>query len=519
MSRLLVIIICLFFPVAALACKCVPRGPLCADTPNLNDPRRAIFAGRVVEVTPSWKAEDYYKAFGLLDDDEDPTDEDLDLEEAKAQFLKFWQEVMPEALVGQIKAARTFEEMEQSLEDHKWEPEKRARFEVMERFSKHEEKTFEIYTGVGGGDCGVDFVKGEEWLVFTYKDNASGKWSASVCDRSELLRSAKAELLTLRSLRDGSGLAPYIYGWLIDSTPRGREQDSDSEPIKNRGVTLRTEDGKTLTAPTDEDGSFIFTNLTRSRYWFAASALGWSMADAERSEMVQDLSKAPCAEIRAHVTQEQGGFAGRIVASGSEQLPIKQTVAAIPADPKSGLHPRRGKADRSGRFKITRLEPGEYVLAINVADPPGEVDEEDGPTERTSRYLPAYYPNVPHMDSATRFIAERGRNVEMPVWKLPKQGMTHEYSGRVLWPDETPAKGARLRVYVESTGTHVVTKRTSEEDGSFSFEGMAGLKYKVSAEAQRVPGERFHVEGVTDSQSPDPLELKLEPVFVPHYPD
>jgi hypothetical protein len=160
------------------------------------------------------------------------------------------------------------------------------------------------------------------------------------------------------------------------------------------------------------------------------------------------------------------------------------------------------------------LEPGEYVLAINVADPPGVVDEEDGPTERISLYLPVYYPNVPHLESATRFVAERGRDVETPIWELGKQGTTYEYKGRILWPDGTPAKGVRLRVYVESTGKRVATKRTSEENGSFSFQGIAGLKYKVSAEADRVPGGRFRVEGVADSQSPDPLELKLEPVPV-----
>ncbi|SFB03914.1 MULTISPECIES: hypothetical protein [unclassified Bacillus (in: firmicutes)] len=83
-----------------------------------------------------------------------------------------------------------------------------------------------VVTGQGGGDCGIDFVEGEEYLVYAnqssiYED--SDYLSAGICSRTNELSAAEEDLLVL-----GEGKAPTkdvdlgkelngsnLYIWLI----------------------------------------------------------------------------------------------------------------------------------------------------------------------------------------------------------------------------------------------------------------------------------------------------------------
>jgi hypothetical protein len=54
-----------------------------------------------------------------------------------------------------------------------------------------------VETGVGGGDCGFEFNKGESYLVFASKED-SGHLSTGICSGTRLLRDADTELRLLR---------------------------------------------------------------------------------------------------------------------------------------------------------------------------------------------------------------------------------------------------------------------------------------------------------------------------------
>jgi hypothetical protein len=54
-----------------------------------------------------------------------------------------------------------------------------------------------IETGLSGGDCGYNFVTGESYLVFAWKEE-SGKLSTSICSGTTLLEDAGAPLRFLR---------------------------------------------------------------------------------------------------------------------------------------------------------------------------------------------------------------------------------------------------------------------------------------------------------------------------------
>lgn len=43
-----------------------------------------------------------------------------------------------------------------------------------------------IYTGVGGGDCGVPYVKGNEYLFLASRDRVSGLLATGICSSSKV---------------------------------------------------------------------------------------------------------------------------------------------------------------------------------------------------------------------------------------------------------------------------------------------------------------------------------------------
>jgi len=56
-----------------------------------------------------------------------------------------------------------------------------------------------IATGQGGGDCGYDFVMGQEYLVYAVKSDSYGTNSLStiICDRTDVLSQAQGDVAVL----------------------------------------------------------------------------------------------------------------------------------------------------------------------------------------------------------------------------------------------------------------------------------------------------------------------------------
>jgi hypothetical protein len=61
-----------------------------------------------------------------------------------------------------------------------WMTPRRVRFRTTEVFAGPKSVRFLLYTGLGGGDYGVEFKAGERWLVDAYRDDA-GRWIAGIC--------------------------------------------------------------------------------------------------------------------------------------------------------------------------------------------------------------------------------------------------------------------------------------------------------------------------------------------------
>jgi len=62
---------------------------------------------------------------------------------------------------------------------------KRIVFQIVEALKTDSATTISVFTGLGGGDCGLTVEEGQEWYIFSYEENAQA-W-AGICGRSALL--------------------------------------------------------------------------------------------------------------------------------------------------------------------------------------------------------------------------------------------------------------------------------------------------------------------------------------------
>ena len=72
-------------------------------------------------------------------------------------------------------------------------------FEVTNTWKGVEQSQIIITTGQGGGDCGIAFKEGQEYLVYATESTMYGKKSlvSIICDRTNLLNSLKEDLKIL----------------------------------------------------------------------------------------------------------------------------------------------------------------------------------------------------------------------------------------------------------------------------------------------------------------------------------
>ena len=66
-------------------------------------------------------------------------------------------------------------------------------FDVTNTWKGVEQSQMIITTGQGGGDCGYDFKKGQEYLVYANESTMYGAKSlaSTICDRTDVLSSHK----------------------------------------------------------------------------------------------------------------------------------------------------------------------------------------------------------------------------------------------------------------------------------------------------------------------------------------
>jgi hypothetical protein len=256
----------------AYGCKCAPLNPPCGDV--WRSP--LVFLGTVTDPGVSWETFLAEMKSKLKPAQAAKLESGVDLSDTEIRAIV--RPLLPPEGQRKLKRAKTDADFERLWKEYIpffGQPMRRVRFRVLETYQGENVNDREVWTGKGYGDCGVDFVAGRTYLVYTYEDADTGRMETGSCTRTRESTGKDEEIEYLRGFRRGEG-GNQVVGFVLGDF---RELPSfvwGSQPksgIAEAQVLLR---GPELTrkATTDHSGWFSFPNLASGSYEI-------SVADAE----------------------------------------------------------------------------------------------------------------------------------------------------------------------------------------------------------------------------------------------
>jgi len=347
----------------------------------------------------------------------------------------------------------------------------------------------------GGADCIWTFNEkavGEQFLFYLhtpekgdFRDNSSEDpilWSAITCGRSTSLEWATEDLLYLENMNKVRGktrISGTIETWV----------DSDLE-FEGRKIRL-IGPKKSYEVKTGKHGVFEIYDLPPGKYSIDPDVpAGWTM---ERTWMRGSMSEV------SEKDGNQGPTTSRQITVLLEQkkharidiiFEIDNAVRGVVYDPNSkpmkgvcvNLRPAKSDeeaglnsdcTDPEGRFEITSVPSGSYVVVINA-------DEQLSSTQPFKRI---YYPGVSEREKALVITVGPGDQVNDLNIVVPVLEATITVEGVLHYSDGTPVSTAQVYFTGEETKTTYGNARDETDAvGRFSIKILKGLKGEIAAE-------------------------------------
>lgn len=282
---------------------------------------------------------------------------------------------------------------------------------------------------------------------------------------------------------DAQSGSPITSGWVV-ANPRGGGPEGFGARIQ-------------------PDGSYRIYRLEPGTYFVRLIADGYPMVlyrPQESSEQtsiigpgapVSVLPKAETPGIDFKVPK-LGAITGKVVDETGRPLPFSQlrALVAIPGEGSNGprMMPRGiGRSDERGEYRISSLEPGEYLLVVEQAPAvriANFIDHTDPfrdiplPTYETT-----YYPGVEDQAAATSIRIGPGEEKHGIDFRLKPSG-GYSISGTFLLPDGSPAAESVV-IFSKSAESEggtiqpIVQTYMSRPSGRFVRNGVADGRYKL----------------------------------------
>jgi len=354
----------------------------------------------------------------------------------------------------------------------------------------------EVITGMGGGDCGYDFKRGKQYLVYASK--FENHLHTGICTRTRLLSEASDDLkffYNMPAIGSGSIIAGSVHRYLLPLEGSERFQVTPLSAVK---VTVDGS-GKHFEAETDQNGKFEFTRLEPGTYKVRA-ALPPSPRNYGESEVT--VVDRGCA-YRDFVNHPGVNISGKVVdQSGKAAAGLK--IDLINANETMAVSPK-GKwrfTTAEGLYSFENVPPGDYFLGINLIN------------SRDSKCPPrTYYPGVADSSAATLITIKEGQDLNDLNIKLLPDADEVEIEGTVVWLNGTPATHAAV-----SLNNRIMNRQTgTDSSGRFVLKGVAGCTYQIMSftygvRVGTIIEEMRHSEPLTltlTRQTQPPLKLVL----------
>jgi len=356
----------------------------------------------------------------------------------------------------------------------------RVRIRVNESFGglSPEVDEVDVLTGAGGGDCGIPFRVGEQYLIDAFIGN-DGLVHAGICSSTRKIDAAGVALRILRQRRDGQQV-PSLAGQIArhDRNFEGTMGTHEPKPLANVLVRVKA-DGKGYETRADTEGSYAFYNLPPGRYEFApdlapGTTLSWFIG-SDRPLVPFELNAGACQERNIDVFAS-GSIQGRVFDSSNKLLP-HAFVYIVPAHEKVLPKVRQlywVSQGTEGFFKFVHLSPGQYLILVN----PDDSRNPEFPYRRT------FYPGVHERTSAAIITLREGEQMMDADIQLEPQFAPRHLTVRVTWADGRLIKDF-VFIAAKGTANRVAMSHTSQPDMKASVVDLSILPnepYKVQGE-------------------------------------
>ncbi|HEX5718178.1 MAG TPA: carboxypeptidase-like regulatory domain-containing protein [Thermoanaerobaculia bacterium] len=340
-------------------------------------------------------------------------------------------------------------------------------FDVIEAFVGVQGKTADVVTGMGDGDCGVDFTVGESYFVYAGGD-PGGTLGVSMCgDMSKPLTQAGGDLAFARQVQRGEWTA--IYGRV---TALAREDLHDYPGGEGMpGVTVRVwgPRGRRFEAVTNEWGYFTVKGRLRGTYTMRAV-----MPEGFPTPAEQEVEVHPdeCAGVEI-VVSSLGTIQGRVVDLHGKPVE-SMAVALMPVDkPHDDYQIETADTDEKGRYLFEKIPAGVYLVAAN----------HKGPGAYGPPYQPTYYPHTGKLTNAARVTLEPAGSVKLEDIRLPPPVRKVSVTGTVRWPDGRPVEGVAVVLALNEWDG---MSGDTDAEGRYEVTGYEGLRYWLVADGEWV---------------------------------
>jgi hypothetical protein len=186
------------------ACKCpAPPPPIVGTQPSVRIPLlrgkdSAVFVGAVEEVYPKTLS-DYERRWRNIYHEELSEANPASVARLRSFVLRIWPRLFSPSEAERISTAKSLDDLEDAVAGF-WLFPRRIRLWIEEPFEGLQAGHFVLYSGLGYGDCGVEFKVGEHCLVDAYLD-ADGRWIAHLCSVTLPVAEASEALVRLHAER------------------------------------------------------------------------------------------------------------------------------------------------------------------------------------------------------------------------------------------------------------------------------------------------------------------------------
>lgn len=385
--------------------------------------------------------------------------------------------------------------------DLRFPAKKLVRFRVDRVWRGEAAGEIEVHTGAGGGDCGYDFVRGGQYLVYAHY--WEGRLSTGICSRTRPLSDAKEDLAYFETAFRPAGVG-RIFG-----TAQFQRSSPDTPEQSAPGYTvILTGGGTTRRTTTAADGRYEFRGVPAGRYTVELITPQTQLAGGSRNTELAD--PRGCASVDFWI-MSNGRVALRVLKPSGEPasnltLDVVEFDSLVERD--RFPHAQRMRTDADGFAETKGLRPTRYVIGINVTQAP----------DASQAYPRMFYPGVTDVAGARVLDLNYGERAELEPMILPEPLVPQAITGVVLWPDGSPAARASVSVSMDRA-THGLslqlgTAVSTDAQGRFTFRAYRGQTYRVSATVDvRGISEQWRAESKAFEVRSDvePIALTLAP--------